>query len=418
MTVIHIIGVGLDGRAGLAEASLGLIDRAILLVGSARLLSYFPEASAERWPLDDLKTGIEELKHWLAQATDGFAVVLASGDPLFFGVGRLLVESLPPEQLVFHPHLSSVQLAFSRLKLPWQTATVVSAHGRSPEGVLCPLRRGDSLVAVLTDPTHTPARLGQLLLALDLPYAYRLWVCENLGGNQERVQCFAPEAIVRESFAPLNVVVFQRSTMTPAVATLPLFGLPDAAFASFDDRPGLMTKRDMRLQILGDLALHPRQVVWDVGAGTGSVSVEINRLCPDSQVYAVEKTAAGIGLIQTNRERLGNENLHPIHGTAPGVLSTLPDPHRVFIGGSGGQLTPLLDTCAQRLYPQGRMVLALATLEHLSTVVTWVQAQTETGPMLWSPQYRQLQVHHSVPVGPLTRWQPLTPITVVTLQRT
>jgi precorrin-6Y C5,15-methyltransferase (decarboxylating) len=224
--------------------------------------------------------------------------------------------------------------------------------------------------------------------------------------------------MIGHAFAPLNVVVFQRLEADPEQANLPLIGLPDAAFASFEDRPGLMTKRDIRLQVLGDLALQPQQIVWDIGAGTGSVSVEINRLCPDSQVYAVEKTAAGIALINRNREQLGHSTLRSVHGTAPQVLSSLPDPHRVFIGGSGGQLSAILNACARRLRPSGRMVLALATLEHLATVVTWVQRHCQEDLYLtWDTQYRQVQVHSSVQVGSLTRWHPLTPITIVTLIR-
>jgi precorrin-6Y C5,15-methyltransferase (decarboxylating) len=173
-----------------------------------------------------------------------------------------------------------------------------------------------------------------------------------------------------------------------------------------------MTKRDIRIHIVADLALQPGQTVWDVGAGTGSVSVEINRLCPTSPVYAIEKTLAGSRLIQQNQQRLGNGNLHPIHGTAPEALADLPDPDRIFIGGSGGHLPDILDTCAQRLRPQGRIVLAVATLEHLSAVLGWAKPRSPD----WSVALRQIQVQHSVQVGPLTRWQPLTPITLITLE--
>ena len=191
-------------------------------------------------------------------------------------------------------------------------------------------------------------------------------------------------------------------------------GLPDRAFVTFSDRPGLITKRDIRIQILADLAPQAQQVVWDVGAGTGSVSVEVNRLCPTAQVYAIEKTAAGHSLIQQNQSRLGNANLHPIYGAAPEALASLPDPDRIFVGGSGGQLTAILDLCARRLRPQGRIVLALATLEHTGTVLTWVDSTT-TRSSPWQVQLRQIQVQHGIRVGALTRWQPLTPITLITL---
>jgi precorrin-6Y C5,15-methyltransferase (decarboxylating) len=306
-----------------------------------------------------------------------------------------------------------VQLAFSRLKLPWQGATLISAHGRSTDELTAALRRGDELIAVLTDPTHTPAALGQLILSLGLPYSYGLGVCENVGGEAEAIHRLTPETIAGKTFASLNVVVLQRQAETGLDAgNLPLIGLPDRVFATFGDRPGLITKRDIRIQILADLDPRPGQTVWDIGAGTGSVGVEINRMCPTAKVYAVEKTAAGHALIQQNQLRLGNANLYPIYGAAPAVLATLPDPDRIFIGGSGGHLSAILDLCAHRLRPQGRIVLALATLEHTGTVLAWVK-----GAVPWQAQLRQIQVQQGIQVGALTRWQPLTPITLITLER-
>lgn len=438
MTPIQVIGVGLDGAAGLPSTLTALIDRATVLVGSERQLSYFPKATAERWPLGNLQATLDRLRQWLmegdldqddgrekrhdyaqnrhqkeeGQRSGQLAVVLASGDPLFFGLGRLLLETLPADSLTFHPHPSAVQLAFSRLKLPWQGATVISAHGRSMDELVAALRRGDELIAVLTDPIHSPAAIGRLILDLGLPQGYTLWVCENLGGEGESAQALTPETVLNQSFAALNVVVLQRqSPAVPDPKTLPLLGLPDSAFATFADRPGLMTKRDIRIHILADLALQPGQILWDIGAGTGSVSVEINRLCPTSHVYAIEKTLAGYRLIQHNQQRLGNDNLHPIHGPAPAALADLPNPDRIFIGGSGGHLPAILNVCAQRLRSQGRIVLAVATLEHLSTTLAWAKDRSPD----WSVSLRQIQVQHSAQVGPLTRWQPLTPITLITL---
>jgi precorrin-6B C5,15-methyltransferase / cobalt-precorrin-6B C5,C15-methyltransferase len=415
MTPIQVIGVGLDGREGLAPHLQALIDRAAVLVGSPRHLSYFSEVAADLWPLGDLKATLNRLQGWLQAKNSGIVVVLTSGDPLFFGLGRLLLEQLPAESLTFHPHLSAVQLAFSRLKLPWQGATLISTHGRSTETLTVALRRGDPLIAVLTDLTHTPAALGQLVLTLQLPYRYRLGVCENLGGDAEKIYDLTPQTVAGKTFAALNVVVLQRQDDDCFdLESLPLIGLPDRAFATFSDRPGLITKRDIRLQILADLALAPTQTIWDIGAGTGSVSVEINRLCPTAQVYAIEKTAVGHGLIQQNQRRLGNSNLHPVYGCAPDTLGNLPDPDRIFIGGSGGHLADILDRCAQRLRPQGRVVLALATLEHTAIVLSWAKAKAASAAP-WSIELRQIQVQHGVQVGPLTRWQPLTPITVITL---
>ncbi|MGB5974708.1 MAG: precorrin-6y C5,15-methyltransferase (decarboxylating) subunit CbiE [Nodosilinea sp.] len=411
MTPIQVVGVGLDGRAGLAPAAQELIDQAAVLVGSPRHLGYFADVDAERWPLGDLEAALNRL-HWWLETGMGIAVVLTSGDPLFFGLGRLLLQRLPAQSLTFHPHLSSVQLAFSRLKLPWQEATLVSAHGRSTEELAAALHRGDRLIAVLTDPTHTPAALGRLVLDLELPYSYRMWVGENLGGDDERVREVDPSAIASD--ASLSVVVLQRQAYSFEPGDLPLIGLSDCAFATFGDRPGLITKRDVRIQILADLDPRPGQVIWDIGAGTGSVSVELSRLCPTAQIYAIEKTAAGHGLIQQNQRRLGSPNLYPVYGSAPEALAGLPHPDRVFIGGSGGRLSHILNLCASCLLPQGCIVLALATLEHTGEVLAWAEG-AQLPP--WRARLRQVQVQHGVRVGSLTRWQPLTPITLITLSQ-
>lgn len=415
-SAIHVVGMGLEGAAGLPPAQLALIGQAHLLVGSARHLGAFSTTAAEVWPITDFQATVDQLRQRLAANTPGLIVVLASGDPLFFGLGRLLLTALPPEHITFHPHVSSMQLAFSRLKMPWQNATLVSAHGRSTEALMAVLKRGDPLVAVLTDNTHTPNALARLLLDLELASRYRLWVCENLGGSDEQIHALTPQEAAQRSFSPLNVVVLQRQPVATAAADEAILGLPDAAFASFEDRPGLMTKREVRLLVLGELSLQPGQVIWDIGAGTGSVSVEIGRLVPDARVYAVEKTAMGAALVEQNRQQFNLSNIVAIHGSAPAAIADLPSPNRVFIGGSGGQLHDILAVCDRKMQPGSRIVLALATLEHLNQVMQWVQADSET-PSRWQAQYLQVQLSRAVGIAALTRWQPLNPVTLVTLKR-
>lgn len=432
MASIHVVGIGLDGAKGLVEAVRQLVGSATLLVGSDRHLSYFPHHRAKRIVLRDFTAAIEEIRHHLAGET---IVVLVTGDPLFFGLGRLLLAELPPEQLTFHPHLSSVQLAFNRLKVPWQDARVISAHGRSVDELIQVLQQGVDKIAVLTDGTNTPNAIARLLLALDLPSSYSFWVCENLGGDDECIQCFSPETLCRDviyndstadviynvstiainnisTFAPLNVVVLIRQSEVLQsdldLANLPQLGLSDRLFLSFSDRPGLMTKREIRLLVLGELALKPGQIIWDIGAGTGSVSIEIARLFPTSKVYAIEKTAAGNALISQNCRRFQVKNVFSIHGTAPEILSDLPNPDRIFIGGSGGNLTQILAACS-RLTPDGVLVLALATLEHLNTALIWLKEHEN-----WNYQLLQVQLSRSVPVAQLTRFAPLNPVTIVT----
>lgn len=416
MTEVHVVGIGLDGAAGLTDTVRQVVARATLLVGSDRLLSYFPSHPASRLVLGDFIQTIREIRAQLAVAdTNSCIVVLATGDPLFFGLGRLLLEELPREQLTFHPHTSSVQLAFNRIKVPWQDARAISIHGRSMEPLTVPLQQGVDKIAVLTDGTNTPGAITRLLVALDLSNRYEFWVCENLGGSDERVQCLSVDDLSHKTFAPLNVVVLLRKSEPGEqlldVNSLPVMGLPDEIFLSFSDRPGLMTKREVRLLILGEMALQPGLTIWDIGAGTGSVSIEMARLSGTSQIYAIEKTAIGSTLIEQNCQRLQVKNVTSIHGNAPGILQHLPAPQRIFIGGSGGNLTAILDTCNVRLLPGGMVVLALATLEHLNTALNWFNSRH------WQYRLLQVQISRSVPVGELTRFNPLNPVTILTAIR-
>lgn len=440
---MNVVGIGLNGLSGLSENVKVIIENATVLVGSDRNLNYIPAShSAKRIVLGNFQSVIEEIR----QHSNEKIVVLASGDPLFFGFGRLLLEHFSAEQLTFHPHLSSIQLAFNRLKLPWQNAKVISVHGRSLDELISLLKQGEDKIAILTDNINTPSAIAHLYLSLDLPIFYEFWVCENLGGlsvsdqenfnslsqvptdfnvseplseNQEnlkfeRVRYFAPKDLENETFDPLNVVVLVRQKQQEKqlnLQKLPLFGIPDSLFLTFRDRPGLMTKREVRIHILGELALQPSQIVWDIGAGTGTISIEIARLCPTSQVYAIEKTAMGSNLIEQNCQRFQVKNVTSINGKAPDILSELPNPNRVFIGGSAGNLVEILNSCETRLAQDGIIVLALATLEHLHLALEWLRQKD------WNYNLLQLQISRSIPIASLTRLSPLNPVTLITAKR-
>jgi precorrin-6Y C5,15-methyltransferase (decarboxylating) len=419
MTPIQVIGIGLDGADGLSEPVKHLIHQATLLVGSDRHLSYFPDHGGDRWVLGDFRQAIQGIREYLDSARPSavphpLIVILTSGDPLFFGLGRLLLAELPAEQLTFHPHLSSIQLAFSRVKVAWQDARIISAHGRSLDELTHALQQSAEKIAILTDKINTPQAITRLLLALNLPYSYKLWVCENLGGENEQIRSFSPEALTDESFAPLNVVILLRDASASMIDSdqLPALGIPDQQFLSFPDRPGLMTKREVRVLVLGELALQPNQIIWDIGAGTGSVSIEIARLFPTSQLYAIEQTAIGISLIQQNSQRFKVETITCVHGSAPTALQALPRPDRIFIGGSSGKLSDILQVCSQQLHPAGTIVLALATLEHLTVALNWLQNSCE-----WESRLLQVQLSRSIPIASLTRFHPLNPVTLVTIRR-
>jgi len=407
---IHVVGVGLDGQAGLTETVKQLVEQATVLVGSERQLSYFSDQSAQKLTLGNFQETIAQIK--TALAVQETVVVLTSGDPLFFGLGRLLLEHFPADQLRFYPHLSSLQLAFNRIKLPWQDATLISAHGRNTEALVKAIQRGDPKIGILTDSQNTPSAIAQLITALDLPYSYQIWVCQNLEGEDETCQCLDLETVKASEFSPLNVVILHRHPAAlPNLETLPGLGLSDEVFLSFPDRPGLMTKREIRPLILAELGLQPEQVIWDIGAGTGAVSIEMARLFPSSQIYAIEQTAMGVSLIEQNCQRLQVDNVTAMAGKAPANLPSSAPPHRIFIGGTGGNLIEILNICEETLIAGGRIVLALATLDHLEQARQWFRDHQ------WRDRVLQIQISRSIPIGKLTRFSPLNPVTLLTAWR-
>jgi len=406
---IDVIGIGLEGYSGLAETTKAIVDRATVIVGSDRHLSYVPQYQGKKIVLGNFRETIAQIK---SLAPEENIVILTSGDPLFFGLGRLLISEFPPEMLNFYPHLSAVQIAFSRIKVSWQDAEIISAHGRSLDALDRALKAGENKIAILTDGKNNPSAIANFILSLDLPSDYDFWVCENLGGSEERVQQYELDAVKDDDFAALNVVILIRRDRDPEnLSDLPQFGIPDAAFVSFPDRPGLMTKREVRILVLGELALQPNLTIWDIGAGTGSVSVEIARLFPSCQVFAIEKTAMGVSAIERNCHRFAVNNVSIVSGSAPERLQGLPAPDRVFIGGSGGNLDKILAACDRALPENGKLVLALATIEHLNSALNGLKDRH------WHCELLQVQLSRSVAIAQLTRFSPLNPVTILTARR-
>ena len=411
---IAVVGIGLDGAEGLTLTTRKIVEQATILAGSKRHLSYFSAHSAKKIYLTNLQTGIEEI----AQLTvaNYSVVILASGDPLFFGLGRLLLAHFLPEQIQFYPHISSVQLAFSRLKIPWQDTQLISVHGRSTDQLIKLFKQGKEKIAVLTDSNNHPAAIARLYLALYLPESYSFYICENLGDKTEKISHFSPEKVKQlsnlngDNFSSLNVLILLRQAQTNnlELSNLPLLGLSDSSFLSFGDRPSLITKKEVRLAILGELSLKPNQTVWDIGAGTGSVSIEIARLCPSSQILAIEKTSMGSALITQNCQRFQVNNVTNINGKAPEILLNLPNPDRIFIGGSGGNLVDILDVCQQKITENGVIVMAFATIEHNYQALGWLSNNS------WQYRLLQLQISRSIPIQHLTRFTPLNPVTIIT----
>lgn len=347
-----LIGVGSQGFT--AEQG-GMLARCGLIIGDSRHLALVEGLTAEKLAISPLAPALEGIRLGLASGNVG---VLASGDPLFFGIGRRLLKEFGADQLIVLPALSTMQEACARFHLPWDDMNMVSLHGRKTlhaPGLLL----GREKTFAFTDRHNTPARLARQLadyleLIEDeaLLAGCRMQVAENLGTTEERLFSGTLAEAVVQDFAELNVLIVTR----PGAAdeNIPLFGLTEEEIAH---SRGLITKDAVRAVTLHALRLPSTGVFWDLGAGSGSISVAAARLYPGLTVFAVDQQGEAFANVKRNIRQFGCYNIIPIQGEATAVLGGLPDPDRVFIGGSGGNLSAIIGQAANRLPAGGRMVV-------------------------------------------------------------
>jgi precorrin-6Y C5,15-methyltransferase (decarboxylating) len=365
---IHIIGVGGDGVAGLTARARELLTQAELVFGAEAVLRLLPEVNAERVRIgSDLQEVVERLRSGLGRKR---MVIVATGDPLFYGVARYLCDKLGKENFEVLPHVSTMQLAFARVKESWEEAYLTDLSTRSLDDVLDRIRTAET-VGLFTSETHNPARIARELLIRGLDY-FRAYVCENLGGRDERITQGELAEIQDMHFDPLNVLILKRKPGRPDAPRAPRklmrFGNPDDVFAQSRPKTGLITQAEVRAISLAWLDLQPGCVMWDVGAGSGSVALEAAQLVEPGRVCAIEQDAADYHLIVANAETFGIRNIQAVHGMAPAVFQGLPAPDAIFIGGNGGEVARLLEASFAALRPGGRLVLNVGTLEMLGTV--------------------------------------------------
>lgn len=367
---IPIIGVGPDGLSGLAEHSRELLLSAEVVFGSEGTLRLLPELTAERVEIGaDLPRVVEAIRGMLARKR---VAIVASGDPLFYGTARYISERVGPEHFQVIPHVSSMQLAFARIMETWEEAYLTDLSRRPLEEVIDRIRTAET-VGLFTTPEYTPSRIARELLARGIDY-FKAYVCENLGGKDERITRGDLADLRDMRFDPLNILILKRKPGVPDLrrssAKLRRFGNPDDVFAQSRPKAGLITQAEVRAIALAQLDLHPGDVMWDVGAGSGSVAIEAAQLVDPGPVYAIEQDSADYHLIVANMEHFGVNNVKPVFGTAPEVFATLPAPHAIFVGGNGGEVARLLEAAYAALRPGGRLVTNVGTLEMLNATYT------------------------------------------------
>ncbi|MEO3810651.1 precorrin-6y C5,15-methyltransferase (decarboxylating) subunit CbiE [Sphaerisporangium sp. B11E5] len=393
--MITVVGIGADGWAGLAAGSREAVAAAEVLVGSARQLELVPASEAERVPLPSPL--LPALPGLLAAHEGRKVCVLASGDPMFFGIGSTLARLLGAGALRVLPHVSSLSLACARLGWPVEKVTAVSLLGRPLAALAAELRPG-ARVLVLGPDGDAPAAVAGLLTARGYG-ASTLTVLSGLGSPEEARLSGTAATWPATPAAALNVTAVE---CVPDPGTRPLArvpGLPDDAF----DHDGQLTKRDVRAVTLSRLAPLPGELLWDVGAGAGSIAIEWMRTHPACAAVAVESHPARCARIRRNADTLGVPALRLVEGRAPGALAGLPAPDAVFVG--GGATTPgVLETSWAALRPGGRLVVNAVTLESEATLAHWHAAH--------GGDLTRLSVQHASPIGGFTGWRTSMPVTV------
>ncbi|MFC0554737.1 precorrin-6y C5,15-methyltransferase (decarboxylating) subunit CbiE [Planotetraspora thailandica] len=393
--MITVVGIGADGWPGLAPASRAALEKAEVLIGGPRQLDLVPPSGAERvaWPSPLLAA----LPGLIDEHAGRDVCVLASGDPMFFGIGSTLARLLGPGRLRVLPHLSSLSLACARLGWPAEQVEVVSLVGRPLAVLNAPVQPGRRLIVLSADGA-TPSRVAGLLTARGYG-ASKLIVLSDLGAPTEARQDGTAAAWPHTTSAALNVVAVECAA-GPDTRALPLVpGLPDDAF----EHDGQLTKREVRAVSLSRLAPLPGETLWDVGAGAGSIAIEWMRSHPSCTAVAVEGRAERAERIRRNADALGVPGLRVVEGAAPAALDGLPRPDAVFVG--GGVTAPgVVEACWAALRPGGRLVANAVTLESEAVVGQWYGRLG--GDLV------RLAVQRASPVGGFTGWRAMMPVTV------
>ena len=367
MKIVTIIGMGLTPKDLTAE-HLKAIEEADILVGGKRLLEHFEQCSAQKKIIDkNIKDVVDFVKN---RMTSQSIVVLASGDPLFFGIGTRLVKALGAENVVIYPNISSVAAAFARIKEPWSNVRVVSLHGRNNESALLKVLEKENIVAVFTDPKNNPAWLAQRLIEEDF-INFNVCVLESLGTAEERFNWYRPDQAAGMVFAEPNLVILKRSSESLKGMKPLHIGLPDNYY---HHQQGLITKSEIRAITLSKLRLLKDHVLWDLGAGSGSVSIEASLLVPTGKVFALEKNPERIQQIEINKSRFGVKNLEIVQTVLPQGLEGLPRPDRIFIGGGGRDLEKIINAAVTFLKPDGLVVVNTVLMQNLQTAAETLKA--------------------------------------------
>lgn len=391
---LTVVGIGEDGFAGLGKNARRALLGASRVIGSQRQLDLLPaciRAERQTWPRPFALALV------LAQGNTP-TCVLASGDPMLFGVGASLARVVAREDMQVLPAPSSFSLAAARMGWPLQDVVTLSVVARPVAALNAHLHSGVRLL-VLSNDASSPAIIARLLREQGFGPS-RLTVLEHLGGPAERRVEASASDWKDPPVAALNLIAIDCLADASARPLSRIGGLPDSAF----EHDGQLTKRDVRAVTLARLAPLPGQLLWDVGAGSGSIGIEWMRTWPSCRTLAIEADEGRQQLIERNRDALGVPGLQLIRGKAPQALAGLERPDAIFIGG-GVTREGVLDTCWQQLKPGGRLVANAVTLQSEMLLMSWRERH--------GGELTRIHIAQAQPLGEFDTWRQALPITLL-----
>ncbi len=416
---IHVIGIDTSSAESFFEAKKKPIFKAERITGPQRILDSFKtwlkdknikNNKFEFFATDKINDFIDLLKKDKKKT-----IVFSGGDPLWFGIGRLLIQNFPLSNLYFEPAATSFQLAFSRLGKPWQDTQWISLHGRDPLQLEKAIKKLPSSLVVLTDSNRGGAKeVYQLMDSLELQKKYEFWTFERLGYINERILKISSVDDFPIDLDPLHLVIlFKKDEPLKQSIDLPLFGIIDSVFLQNADCPGLMTKKEVRVQILAELNLPKQGIIWDIGSGVGSIGLEALRISPNLKLVSIDKRIGSKNIIKENARRLGVKPSLIIEDEALNIFkqnkitSSLSKPERVIIGGGGSNSHLILEEVLKLINSTCIIVIPLISLKSISKLESILK------PKAHKLSISQHQSYRGVSIGEDIRLSPLNPVFIL-----
>ncbi|VAW94322.1 Cobalt-precorrin-7 (C5)-methyltransferase / Cobalt-precorrin-6B C15-methyltransferase [decarboxylating] [hydrothermal vent metagenome] len=430
----RIIGVLDDALQSLSQQSINYINQANIIIGGSRTLRLFQSHFSNATEQFDLTGNLSKIPQWIttAQKNKQQIIVLATGDPLCHGIAKYIHNKIDSATCEIIPNVSTIQLACARLGLTWHDIKICSIHSKdtgewqigadTSHGLykLLQLTQQYDKLAVFTSPENSPTRIAKMLKLEGFELDFTITVVQNiLHENETTLGPMDINKAAQSKFSDLNITILQRCKLRTEKL---LFGRADQSFKQRKPDKGLITKREVRAVSLSRMQLTRNSIVWDIGAGSGSVGLEAAMLCPNGHIYAIEKNIDDFAIANQNKISMQVTNYTLINAKAPSHIEHWPSPNAIFVGGSGGELAELISICITRMLPSACLVMNFVTIENMATAVATLKEikdrhNTEKIDYTIEWDATQLSAARSKPILHMNRLQAENPVWIVTVQK-